>query len=259
MGEKDKSPKVFISYSWTSREHRDWVISLAKRLVIDGVKVVLDKWDLRAGMDKYVFMEQMVVDPGMSKVLVICDKMYKEKAENRRGGVGEEALIISSEIYKVDQDKFIPIVREYDEKGQPCLPVFLKRFIYLDFFKDEEFDNQYRELLQVIFDRGKRPLMGFLTSSLLEDSVIDAEEMERLVQLAGLPTKREEVFEYLSESLLNREDPTERYWVYIALGKIGGQAAEQKITDVGLRDDNEFARSGAVTGLKILRGGLDLN
>ena len=41
--------KVFISYSWTTSKHQDWVISLAERLMSDGVNVIIDKWDLKAG------------------------------------------------------------------------------------------------------------------------------------------------------------------------------------------------------------------
>lgn len=44
--EDDKTPKVFISYSWSSDE---LVLDLAKRLVAHGVDVVLDKWDLKEG------------------------------------------------------------------------------------------------------------------------------------------------------------------------------------------------------------------
>ncbi len=34
--------KVFISYSWTTAELKDWVVMLAQRLVETGVDVVLD-------------------------------------------------------------------------------------------------------------------------------------------------------------------------------------------------------------------------
>ena len=114
---EDKIPKIFISYSWSSD---DLVIPLAKRLVSHGVDVILDKWDLKEGQDKYVFMEQCVNDPEIDKVLIICDKKYAEKANNREGGVGDETVIISSEIYgNMKQEKFIPIIAERDEEGQP--------------------------------------------------------------------------------------------------------------------------------------------
>ena len=48
----DKIPKIFISYSWSSDA---LVLELANRLVSHGVDVVLDKWDLKEGNDKFEF------------------------------------------------------------------------------------------------------------------------------------------------------------------------------------------------------------
>ena len=100
---------------------------MAERLVANGVDVVLDVWDLMPGHDKYAFMEQSVNDQTVNKVLIICDKTYTEKADARQGGVGDETVIISPEIYgKVRQEKFIPIAFETDEDGKACLfiPIF---------------------------------------------------------------------------------------------------------------------------------------
>jgi hypothetical protein len=36
-------PKTFISYSWTSPAHEQWVMDLATQLVEKGINVVLDK------------------------------------------------------------------------------------------------------------------------------------------------------------------------------------------------------------------------
>lgn len=44
---------------------------LAERLIGDGVNVILDVWDLKNGQDKYVFMEQMVEDSEIKKVLSV--------------------------------------------------------------------------------------------------------------------------------------------------------------------------------------------
>src|SRR5262249_47626726 len=104
-------PRVFISYSWTSHEHIAWVTEFANRLMANGVDVVFDRWDVREGNDLHSFMEKMVLDPTIKRVLMICDKKYTEKANSRTGGVGKESLIISAEVYrKTDQGKFIPIV-----------------------------------------------------------------------------------------------------------------------------------------------------
>ena len=92
--------KIFISYSWTTPEHEEWVLNLSRRLVSDGIEVVLDKWDLKEGHDIYNFMEGMVKSPEINKVLIISDKKYAEKANTRSGGVGTETQIISPKIYK---------------------------------------------------------------------------------------------------------------------------------------------------------------
>ncbi len=111
-------PTVFISYSWTSPDYEQRVMDLATRLSSDGVRVIIDKWDLKEGQDKYAFMERMVTDDDVSKVLMLCDREYGEKANGRLGGVGTESQIISSEIYdKVDQEKFVPVVTGLLQKG----------------------------------------------------------------------------------------------------------------------------------------------
>ena len=46
-------PKLFISYSWSSPEHEQWVLKLATELRENGVDVTLDKWDLKEGHDAY--------------------------------------------------------------------------------------------------------------------------------------------------------------------------------------------------------------
>ena len=91
----DKIPQVFISYSWTSQEYQEYIINIAKRMCHDGIDVKLDVWDLKDGQDKYVFMETCVSDPNIDNVLIMSDKEYAEKADNRSGGVGDETTIIS--------------------------------------------------------------------------------------------------------------------------------------------------------------------
>jgi hypothetical protein len=150
-------PKVFISYSWTSDEHADWVLDLATRLRrSSSVDVVLDRWDLKPGQDKFKFMEQMSTDPTVQRVLVICDKRYAERADARLGGVGTESTIISQEVYnQVAQEKFIPIVAERDLNDEPFLPVFLKSRLYIDLSDPRRYEAGYEELVLAI--GGQRP------------------------------------------------------------------------------------------------------
>src|ERR1700730_10370665 len=112
-------PRTFISYSWSSPEHEAWVIDLASQLRENGVDVVLDKWDLREGHDAIKFMESMVTDSSVEKVIIVSDKVYAKKADERLGGVGTESQIISAEVYsKANQDKFVAVASELNEDGR---------------------------------------------------------------------------------------------------------------------------------------------
>ena len=109
------APKLFISYSWSSSEHEQWVVDLATELRESGVDVILDKWELKEGHDAVVFMEQMVTNPEIKKVAIICDEKYALKADNRSGGVGTETQIISKEVYENQaQEKFVAVVSQKD-------------------------------------------------------------------------------------------------------------------------------------------------
>lgn len=159
----DRTPQVFISYSWTTKEYQQSVIELASRLRDDGVDVKLDVWDLKEGQDKYVYMEQCVTNPAIDKVLILSDKAYTEKADQRKGGVGDETTIISAEVYKnADQQKFIPVVMERNEDGQEYLPAYLKSRIYRDLSGASDFEEEYVALLRIIFDEPahRKPEIG---------------------------------------------------------------------------------------------------
>lgn len=167
--------KVFISYSWSTPEHDDWVLSLAHQLMGDGVDVALDKWDLKEGQDKFHFMETMVTSPEIDKVLMICDSKYTEKANIRAGGVGTETQIITPQVYnQVKQEKFIPIVAEVDLEGQAFLPTYLKSLIYIDLSSEASYAIEYEKLLRNIYNRPSlsKPSLGTAPSYLLEDTPV---------------------------------------------------------------------------------------
>lgn len=165
-------PKIFVSYSWTTPEHEDFVIKLAEDLVNSGVDVIIDKWCLRDGQDSYAFMESMVNDEAISKVMIISDKGYAEKANNRKGGVGTETQIISPEIYSsAEQTKFVVVVTEKDDKGQFYVPTFYTGRLFIDMTDSSLMSEGVERILRWIFDKplfvkpeiGKKP--SFLDES----------------------------------------------------------------------------------------------
>lgn len=167
--------KVFISYSWSNPTHELWVLQLAQRLVHDGVDVILDKWNLKEGHDKYAFMESMVHAVDIDKVLVVLDQIYCEKANDRSGGVGTETTIISAKVYgSATQEKFIPIVAQRDDSGNACLPIYLEGKIYIDLSEEEHFEINYEKLLRNIYQLPllSKPKLGSPPKYLLEESPI---------------------------------------------------------------------------------------
>lgn len=180
------SKKVFISYSWVVQER---VIELAERLLSNGIDVVLDVYDLKEGQDKYAFMEQSVADSSIDKVLIICDKSYAEKADIRSGGVGDETVIISPEVYgQVKQEKFIPIAFEADENGKAYIPQYLKSRIYIDLTtEDDRYEVEYEKLLRNIFEKPiyKKPALGKKPDWLENDSIDFSHIKDLLKQVRG--------------------------------------------------------------------------
>jgi hypothetical protein len=171
-----KTPKAFISYSWTSPGHQAAVKEWAERLVNDGVDVVLDLYELKEGQDKFVYMERMVSDKTVTHVLVLSDRIYAEKANARKAGVGTESQIMSKEIYESEQTKFIPIVCELDEAGEPCLPTFMSPRIWIDFSTSEAVNENWEQLIRLLFDKPLhvKPQLGKPPAYILEDVSIPA-------------------------------------------------------------------------------------
>jgi hypothetical protein len=166
-------PKMFISYSWTNPDHEAWVVDLAEELVSQGIDVILDKWNLQPGHDAIAFMESMVTDPTVTKVLLICDRKYAEKSNTRSGGAGTEAQIITPELYaKRAQDKFVAVVRERDDEGKPVIPAYYKGRIFIDLSDPTTYATEFERLLRWAWDRPLhvKPEPGKKPSFLNEDS-----------------------------------------------------------------------------------------
>ena len=141
------APKVFVSYSHDSEAHKDWVLTLATRLLANGVNVVLDQWDLTLGSDLPRFMESGL--SSANRVLAICTDVYVEKANAGRGGVGYEKMILTAQLMQdVTADRIIPLVQN-NLLGQP-LPIFLSSRVYIDFREIFNYEIKYADLLRDI-------------------------------------------------------------------------------------------------------------
>lgn len=141
-----KIPKVFLSYSHDSLEHKKWVLDLATRLRSNGVESIIDQWSLGPGDDLPHFMEQNLANA--DRVLMICSENYVQKANAGAGGVGYEKMIVTADLLRqIDSNKVIPLIRQ---SGTCAVPTFLQTKLYLDFSRDDQLELAFDDLVRVI-------------------------------------------------------------------------------------------------------------
>ncbi len=146
-------PRVFISYSHDSENHKAWVLNLSTRLRANGVDVVLDQWDVKLGSDIAKFIELGL--SGSDRIIMICTEHYVEKADSSKGGVGYEKMIMTAELMEdLDSNKIIPLLRNNNTKKTPK---FIGGRRYIDFNLDKEFEKKYEELIRDIHVAPLRP------------------------------------------------------------------------------------------------------
>ena len=152
-------PKVFISYSHDSPEHKQWVLELGTKLRHNGVDAILDRWELGLGGDLTLFIEHGIRDS--DRVLVICTDQYVRKANAGEGGVGYERMIVTAQLVQdLGTDKFIPIIRQ--ASGEEKTPTFLGTRVYADFRNESQFDVEFDKLLHELYGMSveERPPLG---------------------------------------------------------------------------------------------------
>lgn len=150
----DSGPRVFISYSHDSEEHKGWVLQLATDLRECGVDAVLDQWDLRYGEDLPSFMTRGISNA--TRVILVCTEEYVAKANDGSGGVGYESLIITAGIYKnTATTKFLPVVRQ--EGAGAKLPQFMEGRFYVDFSDDTSYSDGVEALVREIHGTPSSP------------------------------------------------------------------------------------------------------
>lgn len=172
-----KPPRVFISYSWESEGHKDWVRYLAENLRMAGIDARLDQWYVKPGESFTSFMENEVVDADY--VLVVCTPEFARKSKERRGGVGYEQQIVSGQLVTgCPRSKFIPILRSGELSGSDiAVPIHFFGIYSIDFRKDAEFGRSLNELLRALFSRPK-----FVPPPLGEPPALTPEEIQKFPQ-----------------------------------------------------------------------------
>jgi hypothetical protein len=154
------NPIVFISYSWDSEPHKQWVLDLADRLCDDGIDVILDRYYLKPGVNLQHFVENSIAEA--QRIIIVFTPNYKLKADKRSGGVGYEYSIMNVDLYKnqTSNEKIIPVLRIGNQEDS--IPTFMQQYIHLDTRNDENFENSYVDLLREIYNEPaiQKPKVG---------------------------------------------------------------------------------------------------
>lgn len=206
-----EAPKLFISYSWTNSSHVDWVLQLATDLKNHGVDVVIDRWHLREGQDAHSFMEKMVRSDDISKVALVCDRKYVERANLREGGVGIESQIVTSHLYgDVNQTKVVGIITESTEEGDPTLPIFLQNRIFIDFRDSRVYTENLQQLVRWAYNKPLflEPKVGPRPAFLDEQVQFEPVRLSTPARLGHSSSESTEIASFLTEMIEKRSDFT---------------------------------------------------
>lgn len=155
----EKDPTAFVSYSWDSREHKNWVLSLVSKLYENGVETSIDVFETQTGT---VNLNNMMIKNIKDKdyTIIVLTEEYARKADNFQGGVGFETNMLIPFIMD-NLQKIIPIVRTKGDKSK-VIPFYLKGVHYIDFSDDGQFEEAFNELLYKIYkvDLIEKPKLG---------------------------------------------------------------------------------------------------
>lgn len=154
--------KVFISYAWESEDLKDWVKNLAIELRNKGVDAKLDQWEVVPGDQMPHFMEKSVRENDY--VLLVCTPKYKQKSDNRIGGVGYEGDIMTAEVLQTSNHrKFIPVLQSGDK--DLSIPSWLKGKYFIDLSSDFHFEKNFEDLITTVLKaREVAPAIGQIPS-----------------------------------------------------------------------------------------------
>lgn len=178
------SPKVFVSYSHDSQEHKDWVLALADRLREDGIDCTIDQYEESPieGWQRWMLNQVETSD----FVLIVCTEQYDRRFRGReevgRGkGATWEGGVIIQELYDAQgqNSKFIPITLTSKDINFISGPLRSATSYRLN--TEDGYELLYRRLTSQ--PKNRKPTLG------------------KLRKLA--PHQRKQVFLHTSESLVD--------------------------------------------------------
>ena len=149
-----QNPRVFVSYSWDSPEHRLWVESLAQELRKSGIDARLDAWrDESQSIDDFMMVELERAD----FVLAICTPEFKRKiVDNAEGSATASGFEMgtAAALRRLGGKEVIPVLRsgEWTESA----PSSLVSYRFYDFSKSDV-SEEFTQLRDRLLGHIRRP------------------------------------------------------------------------------------------------------
>ena len=132
--------RVFLSYSWDSDTHREWVVKLTNTLRDrHGLNAVCD--GVRNVDNLYCMMVEEIRDS--DKIIVVVTRQYTEKAHELKGGVGTETQLLFN-FFSQNRSKIVVIKKDNAE-----VPFYLNGFQYIDFTHGSFMENVEQVVLKL--------------------------------------------------------------------------------------------------------------
>jgi len=149
------NPRVFISYSWDSPDHKLWVESLAQELRKAGIDARLDAWrDESQSIDDFMMIELERAD----YVIAVCTPQFKQKiVENAEGVAGTASgfeIGTAAALRRSSGKDVIPILRA--GAWLESAPSFLVSYRYYDFTSDD-IGEEFAQLRDRLLGHVRRP------------------------------------------------------------------------------------------------------
>lgn len=143
-----KHPTAFISYSWDTSDHSQWVFDLSNNLRKKGIDSKIDK--TLVGQST-VNLPQMMISNIRDNdyTIIVLTENYAKRADELTGGVGFENFLLSNNLLE-DKDKYIFIMKHKGDY-EKVFPFHFKGFYAIDFSDDSQYDEKFEELLHRIY------------------------------------------------------------------------------------------------------------
>jgi len=126
------------------------VKNIAAKLRKNGIEVRLDQWHDVPQAQLTAFMEKEISQNDY--VLIFCCPKYKHRSEGSTWGGKYEGDIVTSNLYTGKlKKKFIPVL--FSANWDESAPKWIKKETFIDLYDDNNFEDNFEKLLEMIKDK----------------------------------------------------------------------------------------------------------